>query len=566
MAQYTVEVPITESTFVDRNNPNTNYGNLSYLNLYKDRYYALIKFELPVPVRKRIVSAKLMMYVVNGGGYKLSSWAGDHRGEWSENTVTFNQINTDGSFSGLTHTLINDEYNEFAHVNPSGNNILKVQPPTGYGYEDAEIEIVQVHSTRGENAPYIILIYEDVPPSKPTLIDPIGVYRDNQSSLRFSWKYNSSVGGVQKAFDFEWSTDGATWNTVSETTSNNYYDMPDNTLPGGNIYWRVRCYNEYDEVSAYSDTSAFYCIGASPVPVIETISPNTSRPVISWASSQQQIYQIQILNGENVIYDSGNIPGILERSHKIKAFLEDGTYTAKVRVKNEYDIWSAWGERQFEVSTTKPNKPSFAVYNRDYGLQLHISPVASIAYYLIYRSEYSKEEYICIGKTDNVIFDDNTVANNQDYKYFVRAVTTDEAYQDSNVKVGTAYFKHSLIAPITDLNNIFVMKHGFNRKPARSLSRIQKGEVSYFNGRKHGVAEFSEHIESGIALEFAFKTYNEVEQFLEIYDLAETVLYRDSKGRKIYGTLNGLSEREEQSVYIISFTISETDYTEEVDI
>ena len=112
------------------------------------------------------------------------------------------------------------------------------------------------------NAPYIEIIYEDVPPDKPTLISPIGEYKDSNSIIRFEWQYNSSVGGTQKAFDLQWSTDQVNWNTISDETSRYFYDMPAETLPAGNIYWRVQTYNEYDEASGYSDPEVFYSIAA----------------------------------------------------------------------------------------------------------------------------------------------------------------------------------------------------------------------------------------------------------------------------------------------------------------
>src|SRR5690606_21467956 len=150
-------------------------------------------------------------------------------------------------------------------------------PPYVIGLNGATIAF---HSRENTNPPYIEIVYEDVPPDKPTPKEPIGVYKDSFGIIRFEWQYNSDVGGEQKAFDLQWSTDQVNWTTVSQTTANNYYDMPANTLPAGNIYWRVRTYNEYDEVGPYSDIQSFYAIGAPAAPVLNAVPTNTARPVV----------------------------------------------------------------------------------------------------------------------------------------------------------------------------------------------------------------------------------------------------------------------------------------------
>ena len=57
-----------------------------------------------------------------------------------------------------------------------------------------------------------------------------------------------------------------------------------------------------------------------------------------------------------------------------------------------------------------------------------------------------------------------------------------------------------------------------------------------------------------------------MEKFIEIYDLNQTILYRDAKGRKIYGTLSNLAVEEVRPGYTVSFTISQVDYNEEVEV
>ena len=422
---------------------------------------------------------------------------------------------------------------------------------------------IAFHSRENTNPPYIEIVYEDVPPDKPTLISPIGEYKDSFATIRFEWDYNSSVGGEQKKFDLRWSTDQETWTTISQTTSNTYYDAPGGTFPTGNIYWQVRTYNEYDEASEWSDIQSFYAVGAPNAPTISSVSAGTARPTISWVAFDQQVYRLQVLSGETLVYDSGDVPGINIRSQKIPIWLADGEYTARIRIKNEYDLWSDWGSAGFTITTTKPDKPSFSLQRSAYGVEIHIQDVD--AYALIYRSE-NDADFICIGKTTVGYFYDCSVGHGTEYRYFVRSVSANETYADSDVKLIQAEIRHSLIAPISDLTDIFEFRRSLNAPPKRNYTRALGGSTVEYEGRKYPVFIPDEHVSAGLALTFFLNSWRAVEKFMGLYDRKETVLYRDSKGRKIYGVLSGLSVEEEREGYTVSFVISQVDYDEEVEV
>jgi hypothetical protein len=412
-----------------------------------------------------------------------------------------------------------------------------------------------IASRESSNPPALRVTYEDVPPDAPTPTDPIGDYKDNAQVIRFGWTYNSSVGGTQKAFDLQWSTDQSTWTTVNQTTANNFYDMPADTMPAGNIYWRVRCYNEYDEVGPYSAAASFYAVGAPTAPVINAVPIDSARPIVSWSAFNQQIYQLQVLQGDTVIYDSGNIPGIYIRQHKITAFLPDGSYTVKLRIKNEYDMWSAWGETAVTIATIKPAKPTLTLTKTAYGFEAW-TQASDADYNLLYRDN------ICIAKAaPGDILRDNSCVSGREYQYILRAVK-DDAYMDSSPVLAAVELKYSLIAPISDLSNVFAFTRALNAPPKRSFNRTLGGTSVYYAGRKNPVWEPDEHVSFGLSLSFFLRTWAEVEKFIAIYDLNQTVIYRDAKGRKIYGTLSNLAVEEIRQGYTVSFVISQTDTNE----
>lgn len=576
MAQHTVQLNVTQSTFLDKANPNTNYGYLEYLRSgIKDviwdgnvgdvvsRYTMLVNWPHDViPPRKKIISATLALYSRKfvAEAYTYSSGMlhmHEVRKDWDESTATYNNARWSSSYSAyMYHGDI--PLNSMLYFSLWPNIIYD---PNGVAIGGPWLEGVyaEFNSTRASsNKPYINVVYEDVPPDAPTPKSPIGIYKDSKSVIRFEWQYNSDVGGEQKAFDLQWSTDQANWTTVSQTTANNYYNMPADTLPSGNIYWRVRCYNEYNEVGPYCDIQSFYTIGAPAAPVLNAIPTNTARPTISWSAFSQQVYQLQVLSGDDVVYDSGIVPGISIRSHKVKAWLDDGTYTVQLRIKNEYDLWSDWGSTAVTISTDKPEKPSIALQRSAYGVEITGTG-------LVYRSDYDKDEYICIGMADGSYFD-NTVRSKVEYKYFVRAISENDTYNDSDIKFIQAEFQHALIAPVSDLSNIFAFTRSLNAPPKRTYNRQPGGAFVEYAGRTRPVWEPTEHVNAAWQMSFYLKAWAEVEAFVALVDRKETVLYRDAKGRKVYGVLGNLSVTDERGGYSVSFTLTEVDHSEEVEV
>jgi hypothetical protein len=878
MAQHVVNPPVVGDTYTDSQNLYTNYAlspNLYVANYYDNPYtimdsYIRLNLSAVIPVRKKVISAYLSLYKNATTPYIMQ--------------LRVHKTNDNVAITDITaaHSPDGQAYNNYdATEIPTAIGVLQafatkaVIDAYGAGANTIKLSFgPQYNATlslnsneAASNRPSLSVTYEDVPPDAPTPLEPIGLYKDSNSPIRLSWQYNSSVGGTQKAFDLQWSTDGSSWTTISQTIGNNYYDAPAGAFLPGNIYWRVRCYNEYDEVGPYSANSAFYAIGAPIAPSILPVQSNSARPIIEWTAAGQQIYQVQVSQDDTIIYDSGNVPGILTRNQKVKTFLPDGEYLARVRIKNEYDIWSAWGEATFSVATLKPEKPELMLLNTAYGIRAIVTeykpkadsmllyrdgkciasnsspatkrnlvrngnceegilwwepflPTVTLSiennkfklvttteaigygqkikvkpntdYYAsgnisgssgritIFKNDYSAvikagtgsfnsgnnaEIIYYIQNTatsatsyfDSLMlvegttapaayesyarvytFDDNAVINGRTYNYFARGVhkveqrqitnilgmagdcedvnlwgiissgvVTDtsimkygsksikhsivnaygvidqiltltaskyylwhcscyiqslasgsvvvavrnvdfsatvqsefdyqtlnqwqtkqirftgktdtrieagcidlaagvynldggmlvelsqaeyydltdaellvkypfgnntftgleyEAYIDSDTASGQSNIQYALIAPVSKLTDVFVFNRSLNGPPKRTYDRNPNIESVYYSGRTYPVSEPTEHISAGLSLQFFLKTYADVERFVTLYDRKEPVLYRDARGRKMYGSLSELSVNEELFGYVVSFTVTQIDYTEELEV
>lgn len=569
MAQHTVDLPCIGDTYIDSDYPDTNYGSNTILKMchyfvdfFLSRGIFLIFDHSSLPLRKKIISVKLMLYIteadplsIGTGGLEIIHFSGK---PWDEDTLT--RSIWLGFGGGLLisrtkigpKTLVENAYNSF--LLPIGT---AYNQGTGFSLDftssQTEEKDMSCHSRENTNKPMLRVVYEDVPPDKPTLVSPVGAYKDSASVVRFEWQYNSSVGGKQKKFDFQWSTNQSSWTTISETTENTYLDIPEDTFPVGNIYWRVQTYNEYDESSGYSDAAVFYSIGAPTAPIIQAVS-NECRPLIEWSAFDQQIYQIQILQGEAVIYDSGDMPGISTRQYRIPIFLDDGEYSARVRIKNEYDMWSEWGTTSFSISTIKPDKPTLSIQRSRYGLELIIGGAQEVSY--IYRDD------ICIARVTGEKYFDNAVANGKEYQYFVRALSQ-AGFADSDIELGTPSFSYGLL---NAGDEIIELKHNLNSEPGKTMINNLPMTMNMYDGRKYPVPEISSNVNRSLSLTYFFRTYAEAEKLIEEANKKEVVLYRDKKGLKMYGVITNVTVQDVLQGYSVTFTVTATDFDEAVEI
>ncbi len=572
MAQHTIDCQCIADTYCSRTATGANYGSATILcagglevedygDIYYSLYYALLKFDVSELVRRsklnyvgvRIYSTKAVAPAV--------MYYGINDKDWEENTANYgNQGNkflpgTDGTSvpSGMPENdWVEIDINKIIAGIANGeivtNGIFLEYIDNGDFSAFAEF-----HSRENTNEPVLRITYEILPPEKPILVSPVGEYQDNTRTIRFTWQYSGMMSGTQKKFDLQWSTDQVNWNTISQETSNTYYDMPGETLPGGNIFWRVRTYNHDDDVGSWSDTAVFYCIGEVAVPEIIFVT-NNCRPAVTWSAATQQVFQIQIIQNGSVVYDSGPQPGINTRNYKVKDFLSNGNYTARLRVKNEFDLWSDWADYNFTIATIKPEKPILAVQRSPYGLELTVGNVQGEAY--IYR------DGVPIAKLTRQKYFDYTVANGKEYRYFVRALSGN-GFADSDVVIGIPAFGIGLLNVGEE---VIELKYNLNSVPGKDLSCVPVGAMNHYDGREFPIAEMPEFTDVTLSLTYFFRRFTKVEKIMEAARKKGVVLYRDKKGLKLYGVISNVAIRDLINGYTVSFTLSATDHNEAVEI
>jgi hypothetical protein len=584
MAQHTITLPCIADTWIDFENVNTGHGSDTLLqggngNSNADDYSnILLKFDWSsLPVFKNVISVNARVYNTEArSGYLGSrllynvlqeSWTEsttwDSAGSSAKTkggTVAYDDVTIPSGYLTLNLTSIYN--NDAAHLKDNGIRLRFEAYDSGGLVLGARIII---RSRESSNPPYVEVVYEDILPGIPNPINPIGDYVNRQDVTRFEWEYVTSIGDTQAKFDLQWSTNQTSWTTIAQTTANTYYDMPAGTLPTGNIYWRVRTYNGYGDVSGYSAISAFYVIGAPANPTIQSISTGTASPTVTWTSSGQQAYELRVRQGDNVIHSTGTVPST-ETSHKITAFLSDGSYIAGVRIKNAYDLWSGWGEQSFSIATPKPGTLSAKTYGRPYGVRLVFASPSNYA--LVYRREEAEEDYIRIGKVNagQTEFDDYSVASGKTYVYFMRNVSMQGTYADGATAKQSVRLLLTQLAPAADPSRVYMLKYNLGSPPQKTATwGTQQAELR-FEGRAYPVYERNGFRSETLSCTFWVREYSDVMAFYDLFSEGEIVLLRDSRGRKIYGVLGDIQAAEAHPGYALNFTVTRCDFVEEVEV
>ena len=191
---------------------------------------------------------------------------------------------------------------------------------------------------------YTLSTVDQLPEAVP--VSPIGGFVDGTQAVDFVWQHIIATGTAQTKVDLQTSADGAQWTTLrTVATAQQQLTIPADTLSAGTLHWRVRTYNSDGAAGSWSSAVQTTVIAAPPAPVV-TVADSSPRPLIQWQSSGQQAYEVMI--DDAVVISAYGVT----QSYRADAYLTDGQHTVRVRVQNQYSLWSAWGALAITVANT----------------------------------------------------------------------------------------------------------------------------------------------------------------------------------------------------------------------
>ena len=489
------------------------------------------------------------------------------------------------------HNLENapDEYTSLGNVyNPIRHHSF------GEGEKWIEVDLTYLRSHFLQNAkgisflPAGMLDYASNPnlildgnwiPNRPQIVAPVGgVKEDRTKDITFKWRHDGVL--EQHGYDLRYRKKGTSiWTEVSNFTSDEYYILPANTLEAGEYEWQVRTKmddgTETGAVGPWSLTEVFNATEATNAPVIITPTPGMVMPTqdlhIEWEPvTNQTNFEIELVRDGQVVESTQRSSS--QNSVTLNGWLENNTsYIVRIRVLADGQFWSDWAEVNISVSYTPPAKPVLTITPNEEISALEIAiynpppqgteptPVSQE----LFRREQGGQWIKLANLVPNSSYTDYAVASEKTYEYRVTVLADNDVTSTSDVFDGSVKIKDAILSIAN--NPVEFVRLVLN--PERSFNFNFNATMKRFAGRSKPVTEFGEQIENNFSLSYLIEK-DDLDTLLNLVRQQQTLLYRDSRGRKYFSTIASMSVDDDirlPKYYSVQLSLTEVDYKEGID-
>lgn len=367
---------------------------------------------------------------------------------------------------------------------------------------------------------YTLSTADQLPEAVP--VSPIGGFVDGTQAVDFVWQHIIATGTAQTKVDLQTSADGAQWTTLrSVATAQQRLVIPADTLSAGALYWRVRTYNSDGAAGSWSSAVQTMVIAAPPAPVV-TVADSSPRPLIQWQSSGQQAYEVMI--DDAVVTTAYGVT----QSYRAGAYLADGQHTVRVRVQNQYSLWSAWGA----VAITVANLAGSAItLTAAGGVNITMRWTTEGAYsgYAVYRDGQ------LIAKTAQTEYADRMTTGT--HRYQVRGVYAGSGnYGLSNTVTAAVELDCPVITDVLTGEQI-LLPLSDSRDRKTTLSVKQQVSLMHYAGAALPSAEVSEWVDRTMSVTAAFRRGADTSRILALR--GRVCCLRDQYGNTVTGVVVG---------------------------
>lgn len=372
---------------------------------------------------------------------------------------------------------------------------------------------------------------------------------DGSSDIVFSWSHIISTGTAPTKSELQYSTNGSTWTSLGSVNgSATEKTIAANTLPAGEVFWRVRTYNTDVAAGAWSEPVSVLVVAAPAAPSVSTTQ--TPRPLVSWQSSGQQGYQVRIPGA----YDSGSIYGV-EKAYKLPVILPDGEYAVEVRIVNEYGLWSEWSSATLTVANVA-------------GTAVTLNAFADGHIYLSWSTEGAYTRYLVERDGDPA-----AVVTGQQYTDY-RAVGV-HSYRVLGLQDGSDDYTPSNTVAVdltVEVNSITDLATGKTLKLPYSTTQIREEQITisrevtftHFAGAAYPSAEIGEGRDRGMSFEAAFRDLSQARELEAL--VGRLVCLKAKNNESVTGVLPSLAKV--SSEFWVDYTgeVTQIDDAEEVEL
>lgn len=412
--------------------------------------------------------------------------------------------------------------------------------------------IAKTNANQTLTSDWMTLSVEDVPPTA-WAISPKDVVVDGSKDQVFIWGHASSTGTAQSKTDLQKSTDGSTWTTLATVTgAARQWTCPAGTLTSSIKYWRVRTYNADGIAGEWSDAAQIVVIAAPTAPSIQ-IKSTGPRPSISWQTSEQEAYQVE-LDGKL----SGGTHYGTEKTWTSPAYLADGSHTVRVRVQNQYGMWSDWGAAALPVTNTPGSAITLSVQASSVA-DLSWQTSGSYDFYLVYRNGKP------IAKLTQTQYTDEMSSGSTTYQ--VRGCYADSSNYglSSAVTVTITTGQYVTLYGIASGKKVTLKHCGLKNQPVQNAIN-RDIQYIFMYGSTYPHAERSEFVTKKVGGTAVFLPGEDKAGFDAL--IGELVCLKTQSGEMVIGYLNETSDtsRVNPDKSVVNFSIQQIDYAEVIDI
>lgn len=360
--------------------------------------------------------------------------------------------------------------------------------------------------------------------SSAKILRPNLITLDGSAVNRFEWEHTISTASLPRGYEIQYRESDSQWQTLidQKQTDQTYYDVPANTLPAGNLEWRVRTYNSNLTPGNWSDSASIIVRSAPPAPIITSVT-SSPRPVISWQSEGQIQAEVRINDSTRSVLSAA-------KSYRWEDFLPDGFITVNVRVKNQFDLWSPWASAQTTIKNTPSGQITLSASVSNYAVSLSINST--------YPQNYIYRDDVLIGKAvkregvDTAFtYLDGTALGS--HSYYAMGVDEQSNYQQSERITEKVSVPFGVIGELKALSWI-ELKRKRGSYPSHDIKRSYPVTMVYYSGNPLPVAYVSNELDASHTLEFT--TDKTTADHLENLT-GKTVIYKDVRGDLIIGVL-----------------------------
>lgn len=439
-------------------------------------------------------------------------------------------------------------------INVSGNSQSVTVPANTFAGTTSIQWQVAVTANSGvvTTSDWVTLSTADATPTAAPL-SPVDTVIDGSKDVLFQWQHSISTGTAQSKADLQKSADGSTWQTLATVTgAARQWTCPAGTLTSSIKYWRVRTYNADGVAGEWSDAAQIVVIAAPTAPSIQ-IKSTGPRPSISWQTSEQEAYQVE-LDGKL----SGGTHYGTDKTWTSPAYLADGSHTVRVRVQNQYGMWSGWGTAALPVTNTPGASITLTVQASSVA-DLNWQTSGSYDFYLVYRNEKP------IAKLTQTQYTDELSSGNVTYQ--VRGCYADSSNYglSSAVTVTITTGQYVTLYGIAPGKKVTLKHCGLKNQPVQNAIN-RDIQYIFMYGSTYPHAERSEFVTKKVGGTAVFLLDEDKAGFDAL--IGELVCLKTQSGEMVIGYLNETSDtsRVNPDKSVVNFSIQQIDYSEVIDI